>query len=154
MDTFEFSGLMVDLRTRSINEGAPIHSVIVEVNAAQRWLLQQPHVQHWQQATRVRFLPHTTHANKSDPEFGVESLGDYFRQGKIRIPHGDIAARKNAQPLIDELLAYPDGDTDDLVMSTWFHTLAVTNHHAPKQRALYKQARPNWLSTKRGLAYR
>lgn len=153
MDTFEFSGLMVDLRARSITQGAPIDTVIVEVNAAQRWLLQQPHVQRWMQATGVRFVPHTTHTNKSDPKFGVESIGDFFRQGRVRIPHKDIAARKAAEPLVTELLAYPDGDTDDLVMSVWFHTLAVTNHAAPRQRHAYRLDRPEWISKSRGLSY-
>lgn len=153
LQTFEFSGLMVALRERSVAAGYPIKDVIVEVNAAQRWLLQQPHIQHWMDATGVTFIPHTTSANKSDPKFGVESIGDFFRQGKIRIPYSDIVARKSAEPLIEELLAYPDGDTDDLVMSVWFHTLAINNHWAPRQRHMYKRSRPGWLSTQRGLSY-
>lgn len=154
MDTFEFTGLIVDMRERSIAAKLPLRDVIFEINAAQRWFLQQPHVQHWMQATGVRFLPHTTTTNKSDPKFGVEAIGDFFRQGKIRIPYADIVARKKVQPLITELLAYPDGDTDDLVMSTWFHTLAVNNHYSPRQKQLYKMPRPDWVTTRRrGLSY-
>ncbi len=153
LQTFEFSGLMVGLRDRSIRAGLPIKDVIVEVNAAQRWLLQQPHVQQWMRATGVYFIPHTTSTNKSDPKFGVESIGDFFRQGKIRIPYADIVARKSVEPLITELLAYPDGDTDDLVMSTWFHTLAINNHWSPRNRRQYKMSRPDWISTQRGLTY-
>ena len=153
LDRFEFSGLMVDLHAAAIDAEAPITHVIVEVNAAQRWLLQQPHVQRWMQATGVIFVPHTTSVNKADPKFGVETIGDFFRQGKIRIPHDGIVARRRAEPLIGELLAYPDGDTDDLVMSVWFHTLAVNNHYAPKQARMYRQQRPSWLSSSRGLAW-
>ena len=153
LESFEFSGLMTAIRERSLKAGMPIKDVIVEVNAAQRWLLQQPHVQHWMQATGVRFIPHTTSLNKSDPKFGVESIGDYFRQGKIRIPYADVVARKSAAPLVEELLAYPDGDTDDLVMSVWFHTLAVNNHWAPRTRRQYRRSRPDWISTQRGLTY-
>jgi hypothetical protein len=153
MDTFEFTGLIHDMRTKSIEVGAPIRDVVVEVNAAQRWLLQQPHIQKYMQVTGLRFLPHTTSRNKSDPEFGVESLGDYFRQGRIRIPHADLPARRSAEPFIEELLAYPDGDTDDLVMSAWFHTLAVTNMAVPRQKAMYRQPRPSWVGSRRGLSY-
>lgn len=153
LDTFEFTGLMTGLHQRAIAAGMPIRDVIVEINAAQRWLLQQPHVQQWMQATGVRFIPHTTAANKSDPKFGVESIGDLFRQGRIRIPHADIGARKSSEAYLGELLAYPDGDTDDLVMSTWFASLAVTNHWAPRQRRLYRQDRPSWLTQRRGLSY-
>lgn len=153
LDKFEFSGLMVDMRVRSIEAEAPISHVIVEVNAAQRWLLQQPHVQRWMQTTGVIFVPHTTSVNKANPEYGVESLGDYFRQGKIRIPSKGPLSKRRAEPFVSELLAYPDGDTDDLVMSCWFHTLAVNNHYAPKQARLYRQKRPSWVSSGRGLAW-
>lgn len=153
LDNFEFSGLMTAIRDRSIKAGFPIRDVIVEVNAAQRWLLQQPHVQHWMQATGVRFIPHTTSVNKSDPKFGVESIGDFFRQGRIRIPYADIVARKRADPYITELLAYPDGDTDDLVMSTWFAMLSIVNHWSPRQQQMYKQSRPGWITRQRGLSY-
>ncbi len=161
MDAFEFTGLMVDLRARSIAQNSPITHVVVEINAAQRWLLQQPHVQQWMRATGVTFVPHTTNRNKSDPDFGVETIGDFFRQGRVRIPYQNIAARNAAQPLIEELLAYPDGDTDDLVMSTWFHTLAVVNHYTPRRKQVYRQPRPNWMyrpkqsdwNTRRGLSY-
>ena len=153
LDRFEFSGLMVDMRVRSMEAEAPISHVIVEVNAAQRWLLQQPHIQRWMQTTGVIFVPHTTSVNKADPKFGVESVGDFFRQGKIRIPSKGPASKRRAEPLVTELLAYPDGDTDDLVMSTWFHTLAVNNHYSPRQARLYRQQRPSWVSSGRGLAW-
>ena len=153
MDNYEFTGLMHTMRAESLRLGAPIRDVIVEVNAAQRWLLQQPHIQRWMQVTGVRFLPHTTSANKADPKFGVESVGDYFRQGRVRIPYGNIAAKRKAEPLIGELMAYPDGDTDDLVMSVWFHTLAVTHQYTPRQKRLYRMDRPGWVSGRRGLAW-
>jgi hypothetical protein len=153
LDSFEFSGLMVDMLARSVQQGAPIRDVVVEVNAAQKWLLQQPHVQQWMKATGVRFVPHTTYRNKADPEFGVESIGDYFRQGRVRIPYADLPSRRDAAPLVTELLAYPDGDTDDLVMSVWFHTLAVNNMAVPRRKNLYRMDRPGWVTSRRGLSY-
>jgi hypothetical protein len=152
LDSYEFSGLIPELFAQSVALGIPITHIIVEVNAAQRWLLQQPHVQRWMEATGVRFLPHTTTINKQDPKYGLESIGDYFRQGKIRIPWRDIAARNRCQILIDEAVLYPDGDTTDVIMSTWFARLAIENHYVPRKFSGYHLQRPGWMKrTERGL---
>jgi hypothetical protein len=150
LDTFDYSGLMVDLRSQSIRLGVPITHVIVEINAAQRWLLQQPHVQRWIDATGVSFLPHTTGVNKNDPKYGVESTGDYFRQGRIRLPWVSAAARMKVNHLVTEATRYPDSDTTDMVMSTWFMTLAVNNYYTPRQGRLYAKDVPSWISQGRG----
>lgn len=161
LDTFDFSGLIVEIRAESIKLGIPLTHVVVEVNAAQRWLLQQPHVQRWMDATGVVFLPHTTTGmNKSDPKYGVESIGDYFRQGRIRLPYQSANARLKVANLVTEGLRYPDSDTTDMVMSTWFMTLAVNNNYSPQQRGLYRREVPEWVSgamrgrpVARGLSY-
>jgi hypothetical protein len=145
LDSGEFSGLCEEIRKHGNEIGIPVTHIVVEVNAAQRWLLQQPHVQRWMQATGIRFVPHTTTINKRDPKYGLESIGDFFRQGKIRIPWGDFRSRNVMQILIDEGLQYPDGDTTDVIMSTWFHTLAVMNHYVPKKFTGYHQQRPSWM---------
>ncbi|MGV0949354.1 MAG: hypothetical protein ACOYB3_01690 [Azonexus sp.] len=160
LDTFDYSGLMVEMREDSIRGGVPISHVIVEVNAAQRWLLQQPHVQRWIDATGVQFLPHTTGVNKNDPKYGVESLGDLFRQGRIRLPFADPSARMKTNALVTEATRYPDSDTTDMVMSTWFQALAVNNNYSPRQSGLYRRDVPDWVSGRgtgmpvsRGLSY-
>jgi hypothetical protein len=58
------------------------------------------------------------------------------------------------QYLIDEAVKYPDHDTTDLIMSTWFAKLGVENHYTPRQRNSYRLDRPGWLSTpRRGMVY-
>jgi hypothetical protein len=154
LDTFKFSGLIPELHARGIELGIPVTHVTVEVNAAQRWLLSQPHVQRWMQATGMIFVPHTTTINKRDPKFGLESIGDLFRQGKVRLPWRDIPSRNRIQPLIEEGVRYPDADTTDLVMSTWFHKLTIENHYAPKRFAGYHFERPGWSRhAQRGMAF-
>jgi hypothetical protein len=154
LDTFEFSGLMDDLYAQSLDLGIPISHVIVEVNAAQKWLLNQPHVQKWQQITGVTFVPHTTTSNKLDPKFGVESIGDLFRQGRVRIPWNDIRSRQACTYLIEEVTRYPEHDTSDLVMSTWFGKLAVENHYTPRRFEGYRMQRPKWMAgAQRGMIY-
>jgi hypothetical protein len=98
------------------------------------------------------FVPHTTTINKQDPKYGLESIGDLFRQGHIRIPWGDIAARQACNPLIEEATRYPDADTTDLIMSTWFGKLAVENHYNPRREGMYRMDRPDWIrGARRGM---
>jgi len=152
LDTFEWSGLIVDLHRQSNELQAPISHIVVEVNAAQRWLLNQPHVQRWSAMTGVTFVPHTTSINKQDPKYGLESIGDLFRQGRIRMPWADIPARNRLTYLIDEATKYPEADTTDLIMSTWFSKLAVENLYTPRRSGLYQMDRPSWMGLKqRGL---
>jgi hypothetical protein len=153
LDTFEWSGLIEDMYHDSHMLDIPITHVIVEVNAAQRWLLSQPHVQKWMAMTGVAFVPHTTSINKQDPKYGLESIGDLFRQGRIRIPWGDAVSRNRCQHLIDEAVRYPESDTTDLIMSTWFGKLGVENHYTPRREGLYQLSRPSWLGSRsRGIA--
>jgi hypothetical protein len=110
-------------------------------------------VQKWSAITGISFVPHTTSINKQDPKYGLESIGDLFRQGRIRIPWRDIPSRQRSQYLIDEATRYPDHDTTDLIMSTWFGKLAVENHYTPRRSGIYQMNRPNWLGyAQRGMA--
>ena len=152
LDTMEFSGLIEDMRKMGNQMRIPISHIVVEVNAAQRWLLSQPHVQRWTASTGVVFVPHTTSINKADPKYGLESIGDLFRQGRIRIPWADISTRQKSQHLIEEATRYPDYDTTDLIMSTWFGKLAVENHYTPRREGMYAMARPSWIGyARRGI---
>lgn len=153
LDTHDWSGLIPELWEESNNIGLPITHIIVEVNAAQRWLLSQPHVQRWQEYTGQVFVPHTTSVNKRDPKYGFESIGDLFRQGMIRLPYATPMARLTMGYLVQEAVSYPDGDTDDTLMSTWFMKLAVENHYTPRQKGMYQMQRPGWMvNARRGIA--
>jgi hypothetical protein len=103
--------------------------------------------------TGQTFVPHTTHVNKADPKYGLESIGDLFRQGFIRLPWGNPSARLKVNNLIEEATRYPDHDTTDLIMSTWFGKLAVENHYTPRREGMYQMSRPDWLTgARRGIA--
>lgn len=138
IDTARFSGLINDWHLRSRALGAGIDAIVVEVNAAQRWLLSQPHVQRWQALTQVNFLPHQTNINKNNPEYGVESLGAWFKHGKVRIPWATPSSRAQAHDLENELLKYPTGKTTDMLMSTWFATLHVNTSYAHRQQGRFR----------------
>jgi hypothetical protein len=153
IDTGQFSGLIFDWHGTALGLGIPLRHVIVETNAGQRWLLQDRAVQKWQQMTGVIFVPHTTGVNKADPKFGLKSIADLFRQGQIRIPWAGIAERKRMGDFIDEATKFPDWDTDDLMMSTWFGKLGVENHYTPGNSGQYRMNRPSALltGTRRGM---
>lgn len=145
LDTGQFSGLLEELRVHSVNIGAPITHVVVEYNAAQRYLVTQPHVHRWQSSHGVTIVPHQTSANKNDPTYGVTSIADYFRQGAIRIPLGDTNAREFAATYAHELTHWPDGRTDDTVMMTWFLLKSVQTAYTPRTYKPPTFDRPDFL---------
>lgn len=154
LNTFEWSGLIPELWEEANDISMPISHCIVEVNAAQRWLLSQPHVQKWMEQTGMVFIPHTTTVNKRDPKFGFESIGDLFRQGMIRLPWSSPTSRLQMSYLIQEAVTYPDGDTDDTLMATWFMKLGCENHFSPRREGMYRMGRPAWIgsNSRRGIA--
>jgi hypothetical protein len=152
LDTHQFSGVLHDFWHKSNDAKLPITQVIVEANAAQKWLTSQPYVQRWQQATGAVIHPHTTHTNKTDPQFGVGSVSTYFKQGAIRLPDADAHGRLQSKNLVDELFWWPNGATDDQVKALWFMVRKVAMEYAPQRQARPVFPRPSWLgSAGRGL---
>lgn len=146
LDTRKFSGLLKDWTERALAYDFSISHVTFEMNAAQKWAMNQPYMQRWMQTTGQRIVPHMTGRNKQNDDYGVESLGDLFRQGRMRLPWGNLAARGQMAMLVEELVNYPDFETTDLVMSTWFAKLTVEKHYTPRKERGYAQPRPTWMS--------
>lgn len=148
MQTHQFYGVLEDWWHRSNTAGRPIKYVIVEEAAAQRFLLQYDHVKEWQRQRKVRILGHQTHRNKSDAKYGVQMLGPVYREGLIRLPWADDAARQASMKLTSEVLRWPQGSRDDCVMAQWFlewqlGTNALfkpTSTQAPKRASM-----PKWM---------
>lgn len=118
--TLDYSGLLEDwlLKARSI--GIALRYVIVESNAAQRFLTQYAFFRDWSRTRNVIIIPHNTGANLLDPHYGIEMLAPRYLHGKVSLPYRTPITRDRVKPLIDELLTFPDGDTDDCVKSSWF----------------------------------
>lgn len=143
--TRQFTGLLNEWVQTSNELALPITHVIVEDNAAQRFLLQYDTVHQWMRLRNVEIIPHSTHRNKSDPEFGVESIREHYKYGRKRLPykHGSSSP---VQYLIDELTTYPHGRTDDCVMADWFGEWNLPRIYSP-ELAEGKQWRPSWSNT-------
>ena len=127
--------------------GYPISHVIVEDNAAQRFLLQYDHVRRWMAANSVEIIPHSTHRNKSDAEYGVETIAQHYQFGRIRLPYKRNSQGWNcSMRLINELTHYPHGRTDDNVMAHWFLEWNLPRIYSPYE-AEGKSWRPTWAAT-------
>ena len=139
-----FVGLMDDWQRMSRTLGIPITYWVVEINAAQRFLLQSDYIQRWQEMNRVTILPHTTGRNKSDPDYGVWCIAPHFRYGRYRLP-GRGQGMVRSQWLIDEVTKYPNGRTDDIVMATWFLDWNSQNLGPARRTPSKPQFRPSWV---------
>lgn len=99
--------------------------LIFEHNAFARWFLQDPRFQSWDRTHGVRVIPHTTGRNKSDEQYGLQTLGPLFEFGRIRLPWGDTEAMASSKMLIEEATNYmPEAPKasaySDLLMALWF----------------------------------
>jgi hypothetical protein len=140
----EYSGIMEDWQNRAMDMGYPISHWVVEVNAAQRFLLAHDFVRKWQSRHNVNVIAHTTSRNKIDENLGVEALlPQLFRSGAIRTP----SMRENWKTLafIEEHSSWTRDKKNgtDLVMACWMAMLHLPNL-SPISRP-QKKWRPSWL---------
>jgi hypothetical protein len=142
--TKSFVGLAEDWQVRSIKSGWPIAFWIVEANAAQRYMLQFEHMRRWLAHHRTALIPHQTANNKSDPEFGIETLKGVYRHGLVRLPMKAGPAYLASIRLIDEVTHWPQWKTDDCVMAQWFLEWHLPRL-VPTGRMLPRASRPSWL---------
>jgi hypothetical protein len=144
--TGEYSGIMDDWQERSLRMGYPISHWVVEINAAQRFLLAHDFVRKWQTSRSVNVVPHTTSRNKLDEKMGVEALlPQVFRTGAIRLPH----MRGNWKTLaaVEELTKWTRDKKSgtDIVMSMWMAVLNIPN--LTQMKLPPRQWRPSWLNS-------
>jgi hypothetical protein len=144
-NTQQHYGLMEEWQQRSVALGIPITDWIVEVNAAQRFLLQFDHMRRWIASNRTNVRPHTTTVRKNDADLGVDMTRDWWKFGRIRLP-GKGAARTASLKLVEEVQRYPNAYLDDQVMASYFCIL-----HLPELSAGWEIKeppqfqRPTWL---------
>lgn len=145
-DADRFSGILERWHSASSYTPHPIRTLIVEINAAQRFLTQYDHFKRWRRNRSVSLVPHTTGLNKSDQDKGVYALQTEWRHARVRLPAATPEARRACLPLIDEVTRYPDGTaTDDQVMAQWFLLWNAERLWASDQNPISKQRRPSWM---------
>jgi hypothetical protein len=139
----EFTGVMEDWQRLSISIGFPIQVWIVEQNAAQRFMLQYDHFKRWRQLRGVEIIPHNTTSNKSDSEYGVTTISQHWKFGRVRLM-GKGEGKIRSMKLIDEVTRYPHGRTDDCVMAEWFFEWNLPNIYMPQTKSV-QAWRPKWV---------
>ncbi|RMH70508.1 MAG: hypothetical protein D6683_15230 [Actinomyces sp.] len=145
----EFYGMMHTWQLRSIEMRRPIIAWVVEVNTAQRYLLQHEFVRMWMMRFSVMVIPHYTHRhNKQDPEHGFWAMRNQFRWGKVRLPYkGDSEGFIISRRLIDEALRWPTPhQSDDALMAYWMYRLNLPK--VKPETVDYRpvgQPAPSWL---------
>jgi hypothetical protein len=144
-ETNTYSGLLEEWWRTSKEMGMPITHLIVEINAAQRFLVQYKFFNNWLALRGVQLVNHSTHRNKSDPEYGVWTVRENWRLGRIRLPYAPQGeGRLLSLKLIEEVTSYPNSNTTDLTMAHWF-----TEFQLPKlyreETAPSIQWRPGWM---------
>ena len=128
MATGQYCGILEEWVQRADEMGYPISHIVVEVNAAQRFLLAHDFVRRWQASRQVLVIPHTTSRNKLDENLGLEALiPPVVRSGSLRLP--TMTGNWKTLALIEELCSWTKDKKKgtDLAMSLWFTLL-----HAPK----------------------
>ena len=139
-----YSGKMEEWQNRSYDMGYPISHWVVEINAAQRFLLQHDFVKKWQAMHKVNIIPHTTSRNKLDENAGVEALlPPLLRSGAIRLP--TMRGNWKTLAVVDELTKWTRDKKNgtDLVMALWMAVLNLPNLTTIKLPP--RQWRPSWM---------
>ena len=144
----QFYGHFVDIVNIAAEKGQPITHLIVEQNAAQRFMQQYDHFKTFMRTKRIQFIPHTTSRNKSDAEFGVETIAPYWRFGHIRLPysHDDRFTQLMSRKLIFEVTHYMGDPPDDNIMAEWFMHWNIDLIWHPPKKSDERAWRPGWVS--------
>ena len=146
----KFSGILEEWTQRATNLGRPITDLIMESNAAQKFMNQYNYWKVWQAKNGIDITPHqTNNSNKTDEEYGVQTIAPHFRHGRVRLPgHRESGSRQAVSQFVKELTEYSSGKksgTDDTVMSFWFLVWNAPNLFDSLNLPVYQMDRPSWM---------
>jgi hypothetical protein len=133
MATGQYTGILEEWVNRADRMGYPVSHIVVEVNAAQRFLLAHDFVRRWQAQHQVQVIPHTTTRNKLDENLGLEALiPPVVRSGSLRLP--TMTGNWKTLALVEELVSWTKNKRQgtDLAMALWFTLLHAPKLSAPK----------------------
>ena len=139
----QFTGIMEEWQSLSIALGFPIQVWVIERNAAQRFILQYDHFKRWREYRNVEVIPHDTTNNKTDAQYGVTTIAQYWKSGLVRLM-GKGEGKIRSMSLIGEVTKYPFGRTDDCVMAEWFFEWNLPTIYMPQRKSV-RAWRPKWV---------
>lgn len=105
---------------KNLTEGFHIHEWIIERNAFQAFLSQDPELKEWLGGLGVNIREHTTGKNKWDADFGVASIATVMENGFIELPATHHVEACKA--LVEQMITWAPETKNktDLVMAVWF----------------------------------
>ena len=143
--TGTYQGLLEDWWQRANRMGRPFKTVVLEQNAAQRFMLQANAFTTWARKRNVTIVGHDTYGkNKSDPQYGVWMLAPLYQRGLISLPWLGTDALKASGYLVNEVRKWPNGTYEDCVMAQWFGEHNLSKIRTPEAR-IYKFHTPSWV---------
>jgi hypothetical protein len=92
--------------------------LVFEQSTFSKWFFEDPYFLESKHSFKT--VKHKTAINKNDSQYGIQSLASDFEYNRISMPFGDPDGVKMTELLGKEALAYPFGDTDDMMMALWF----------------------------------
>jgi hypothetical protein len=144
--TSQWEGLLVDWAKRALALGVPIKWLILEVNAAQKFMKQYKFFKTWLNDHQIKLKPHHTHINKLDPKLGVTTIRSQYEYGRVRLP-GSKTGRYTAEDLYLQVTRYPDALYDDCVMAHWFleYQLQYIVRRSKGRKGIHRDI-PSWVN--------
>lgn len=165
----DMSALSTQNTIKQLTEQYNIREWVIEVNAMNRYVSQDPEIVRFLQARGCRIRPHTTGTNKTDPDFGVLSMGPLFLAGAEKPPDGpwrrnadkamiDIPSPRNgfaaSAELVSQLVTWvpkaPRNQKTDLVMALWFAVIAARDAMGLTRGHVQPHLQNDWLSRRDG----
>lgn len=145
-NTHEWEGLLVDWSDRARQLRIPIDYLILEVNAAQKFMKQYKFFKTWLKDQSIKLKPHHTHINKLDDKMGVTTIRSQYEYGRVRLP-GTKQGQFVSEDLYLQVTRYPDAVYDDCVMAHWFleYQLQHLVKRARRGIQIYKDI-PSWIN--------
>lgn len=142
----EFFGVLEQFRRNYVDIGLHLSHVIIESNAAQRYLNQYNHVKRWNEVNSVETISHQTGVRKLSETDGVRTLCKaQWKNGRLRLPGGDTASRQQVAPLYKQAMRWPI-EPNDQVMAHWFMEVNLPKLIPVDHRGNSHQWRPSWMN--------
>lgn len=91
---------------------------IFEESGFAKWFFEDPLFNSFKDQFKI--IKHKTNINKNDREYGLQSLAADVEFNRISFPYGDPEGRRMTDLWASEALEYPEGDSDDTLLATWF----------------------------------
>ena len=93
---------------------------------------------------RFKIIKHKTNVNKNSAEYGLQSLAADIEFNRLSFPYGDAEGRRMTDLFCTEALEYPEGETDDVLMATWFPKINYKKLRPITRYADTKVQAPSW----------